>query len=154
MPEIDGIELENLKWNVMSNMPAKARAVAAQPNGAAAAHMFLLVLLLASLLASVVHARAEGPIAVPNHLIAADGGFATQSLSSTVCYESKSSTRQSPSLPSVPCGGCCGTACHAPAGLVMAVELTAPARFVHYFAFVVQAAHEPGSPDMLRPPIA
>ena len=139
----------------MSNKPAKVCAVAAQPNGAAAAHMFLLVLLLVSLLASVVHASAEGPIAVPNHLITADGGFATQSLSSTVYYGSKSSARQSHSLPSVPCGGgCCGTACHAPAGLVMAVELTAPVRFVHYFAFVVLVAHEASSPDMLRPPIA
>ena len=139
----------------MANMPAKACAVEAQPNGAATAHMFVLVLLLLSLLGSVVHARAEGPTAIPNHVVAADGGFANQSLSLTVWYTSTSSTHQSHSLPPVPCGGCCcGTACHAPAMLVMAVELSAPVRFIHYFAFVVQAAHEPASPGTFRPPIA
>jgi len=140
----------------MANRPAKACAVSAQPNGAAAGHMFLLVLLLVSLLSSAVHARAEGPSAVPNHLVAANGGFATQSLSLTVWYASASGARQSHGLPSVPCSGgcCCGTACHVPAGLVTAVELPSPARIVHHLAFVVSAGSESGSPDMLRPPIA
>lgn len=138
----------------MANMPAKACAVAAQPNRAAAGHMFLLALFLVSLLSSAVHARAEGPSAVPNHLVAANGGFATQSLSLTVWCESTSSLHQS--LPSVPCSGgcCCGTACHAPEGLVTAVELPSPARIVHHLAFVTSAGSESGSPDMLRPPIA
>lgn len=118
----------------MAIMPAKACAVAAQPNAAAAGQMFLLVLLVVSLLTSAVHARAVGPIAIANHLVAASGGCA--SLSSTVWYGSTCGACQSHSLPSVPCRGC-RAVCHTPAGLVTTAKLSAPGTAVHYFSSVV-----------------
>lgn len=115
-------------------MPAKACAVAAQPNATAAGQMFLLVLLAVSLLASVVHARAEGPVAIANHLVAASGGFASRS--SAVWYGSTSGAYQS-YLPSVPCSGGYGTVCHTPAGLATTAKLSTPVTAVHYLSSVV-----------------
>lgn len=96
--------------------------------------MFLAVLLAVSLLASVVHARAEGPAAVANHLVAANGGFA--GLSSTAWYGSTSGVCQSHSLPTCRGGGC-GKVCHTPAGLVTTAQLPARVTAVHYLPFVV-----------------
>lgn len=139
----------------MANMPARVCAAGAQPNGAAAGHMFLLVLLLVSLLSSVIHARAEGPTAVANHLVTASVDSVTQGPSSTIWNVSASSACQNHGLPSVPCrsGSCCGAVCHAPADLAMAVELPAPARTVHSVPSVVPAAHDARSTDTFRPPI-
>lgn len=138
----------------MARMPAKVCVVAAQPNWAAVWHMFLLVLLLVGLLSSVVHARAEGPAAVPNNLVAADEGLIGRA--SAGWYGSTSGAPQSHSLPSVLCigGGCCGAVCHMPAGLAATPVLPAPARAIHYLAFGAPAARESGSPGMFRPPIA
>ncbi len=137
----------------MARMPAKVCAVTAQPNWAAVWHMFLLVLLLMSLLLSVVHVRAEGSAAVSNHLVAADGGFTGRA---SAGWYGSTSALQNHDFPSVPCGGesCCGSVCHAPAGLSMAAEIRVPGMAEHYSFVVAQAACEPASPGLFRPPIA
>lgn len=136
----------------MTSMPAKVCAIAVQPTTAAAWRMFLTVLFLMSLLFSAVHAKAEGPAAVPNHIIAVDSGFAGPS--ATRCG-STSGAVDSHGLPSVPChgGSCCGFVCHAPASLAVAVELLVPVAGEHYFSFVTQPACGLAAPGTFRPPI-
>jgi len=142
----------------MVKMPTRGCAVATAPDGAVAGHMLVLVLFLVmSLLASAVHARAEGPTAVPNHLFAAGAGTITHALSPTICDGSIRGLRQSHSLPSLPCRSgscCCGAVCHAPAELAAAFQLPPPVSLAHPLSFGAAAAHESLTPDMFRPPIA
>jgi len=143
----------------MVKMPARGCAVATAPDGAVPGHMLMLVLFLVmSLLASAVHAKAEGPTAFPNdHLFAASADTVTNPLSPIVWDGSIRGLRQSHSLPSIPCRSgtcCCGAVCHAPAELAAAFQLPPPVNAPHPLSFGATAARASPSPDMFRPPIA
>ena len=142
----------------MVKMPANGCVVVTAPDGAVAGHVVMLVLFLVmSLLASAVHAKAEGPTGVPNHLFAASAGTGTHALSPTIWDGSIRGLRQSHSLPSIPCRSgscCCGAICHAPAELASAFQLPPPVSAPHPLSFGAAATYESPSPDMFRPPIA
>lgn len=137
----------------MARTPATERVVAAQSNLAAVAYAFLFAaLLVMSLLAWAVHARAEVPAVV--FAVEATTVCCTHAFSSQTGSQSIIATRQSHGQPSPPCHSgscCCDALCHAPAELATAAELPAAAGVRHLLSLAGAAARESLSPDRFRP---
>ena len=141
----------------MVRIQTEAGAISARLDSAGAARALLLAALLAiSLLASAIHARAEGSAVVSNHPLAVTVACSVHVVSSAIQGGSAGGTSQSHEPATVPCGSvscCCGIACHASAGLVASAELPVPTKVYHALPATERAGPGSLSPDTFRPPI-